>query len=96
MLIDEGQDLVHEEPELTFDEKQAFYWMAYQSLRPVARDALLDTGEPEARRLIWAYDEAQSLDTLTIPSTRALSASRVRPSSAQARPTRAALKSPRS
>lgn len=72
VLIDEGQDLVHEEPELTFDEKQAFYWMAYQSLRPVARDALLDTGEPEARRLIWAYDEAQSLDTLTIPSTRAL------------------------
>ncbi|WP_233554347.1 hypothetical protein [Deinococcus cavernae] len=37
VLIDEGQDLVHEEPELTFDEKQAFYWMAYQSLRPVAR-----------------------------------------------------------
>lgn len=72
VLIDEGQDLVHEEPALTFEEKQAFYWMAYQSLRPVARDALLDTGEPEARRLIWAYDEAQSLDTLTIPNTREL------------------------
>ncbi|MDO4264391.1 MAG: NERD domain-containing protein [Deinococcus sp.] len=72
VLIDEGQDLVHEEAALSFEEKQAFYWMAYQSLRPVARDALLDTGEPEARRLIWAYDEAQSLDTLTIPTTRAL------------------------
>lgn len=72
VLIDEGQDLVHEEPTLTFEEKQAFYWMAYQSLRPVARDALLDTGEPEARRLIWAYDEAQSLDTLTIPNTKEL------------------------
>ena len=72
VLIDEGQDLVHEETALTFEEKQAFYWMAYQSLRPVARDALLDTGEPETRRLIWAYDEAQSLDSLTIPSTRAL------------------------
>lgn len=72
VLIDEGQDLVHEETTLNFEEKQAFYWMAYQSLRPVARDALLDTGEPEARRLIWAYDEAQSLDTLTIPNTREL------------------------
>jgi superfamily I DNA and RNA helicase len=72
VLIDEGQDLVHEEQAVSFEEKQAFYWMAYQSLRPVARDALLDTGEPEARRLIWAYDEAQSLDSLTIPSTRAL------------------------
>lgn len=72
VLIDEGQDLVHEEVALTFEEKQAFYWMAYQSLRPVARDALFDSGEPEARRLIWAYDEAQSLDSLTIPSTRSL------------------------
>ena len=72
VLIDEGQDLVHEQAQLTFEEKQAFYWMAYQSLRPVARDSLFDTGEPEARRLIWAYDEAQSLDTLTIPNTRAL------------------------
>lgn len=72
VLIDEGQDLVHEEPTLSFEEKQAFYWMAYQSLKPVARDALLDTGEPETRRLIWAYDEAQSLDSLTIPTTRSL------------------------
>lgn len=72
VLIDEGQDLVHDEVSLSFQEKQAFYWMAYQSLRPVARDALLDTGEPESRRLIWAYDEAQSLDSLVIPSTRAL------------------------
>ncbi|MFC4427183.1 ATP-binding domain-containing protein [Deinococcus navajonensis] len=72
VLIDEGQDLVHEEAALSFEEKQAFYWMAYQSLRPVARDALLETGEPEARRLIWAYDEAQSLDSLTIPTARAL------------------------
>ncbi|WP_420594247.1 DEAD/DEAH box helicase [Deinococcus sp.] len=72
VLIDEGQDLVHEEVSLSFEEKQAFYWMAYQSLRPVARDALFDTGEPETRRLIWAYDEAQSLDSLKIPTTREL------------------------
>ena len=72
VLIGEGQDLVHEEVKLTFEEKQAFYWMAYQSLHPVARNSLFDTGEPETRRLIWAYDEAQSLDTLTIPTTRAL------------------------
>lgn len=72
VLIDEGQDLVHEQPALSFEEKQAFYWMAYQSLRPVTRDALLDTGEPEMRRLIWAYDEAQSLDSLTIPNTKSL------------------------
>lgn len=72
VLVDEGQDLVHEQPQLSFEEKQAFYWMAYQSLRPVARETLLDTGEPETRRLIWAYDEAQSLDSLVIPTSRAL------------------------
>lgn len=72
VLIDEGQDLVHENESLTLDEKQAFYWMAYQSLKPVAKDTLLDTGEPETRRLIWAYDEAQSLESMIIPSTKTL------------------------
>ena len=76
VLIDEGQDLVDERADLKCDERQAFYWLAYRSLRPV-RDqvpllddpALIDSGAPPpaARRIIWAYDEAQSLDSLTVP-----------------------------
>ncbi len=62
ILIDEGQDLVVDCNELKYEENQVIYWLAYQSLRPC------DPEHPEQRRLIWAYDEAQSLDTLKIPS----------------------------
>lgn len=65
ILIDEGQDLVTDD-ELKYQDKQAIYWMAYQALRPV------DPEQPQARRLIWAYDEAQSLDTLKIPTIKEL------------------------
>ncbi len=65
ILIDEGQDLVTED-ELKYQDKQAIYWMAYQSLKPV------DSEDPQNRRLIWAYDEAQSLDSLKIPTTKEL------------------------
>jgi len=65
ILIDEGQDLVSED-DLKYQDKQAIYWMAYQALRPVAPE------QPEQRRLIWAYDEAQSLDTLKIPTAKEL------------------------
>ena len=66
VLIDEGQDLVTDPIELKYEEKQAIYWMAYQALRPC------DPEQPEQRRLIWAYDEAQSLDTLKVPTAREL------------------------
>lgn len=65
ILIDEGQDLITEN-DLKYQDKQAIYWMAYQALRPV------DPEQPEQRRLIWAYDEAQSLDTLKIPKATEL------------------------
>ena len=69
ILIDEGQDLVSED-ERKFEEnnesKQAIYWMAYQALRPV------DNESSEQRCLIWAYDEAQSLDSLKIPMAKEL------------------------
>ncbi|ULH16661.1 NERD domain-containing protein [Deinococcus sp. KNUC1210] len=76
VLIDEGQDLVDERLDLKYDERQAFYWLAYRSLRPVEGEVVL-LGEPElapraARRIIWAYDEAQSLDTLAVPKAREL------------------------
>ncbi|MFB2891908.1 pentapeptide repeat-containing protein [Aerosakkonemataceae cyanobacterium BLCC-F50] len=61
ILIDEGQDLMVDD-EFKFQDKQPFYWMAYQALRP------FDEHHPEQRRLIWAYDEAQSLDSLNIPT----------------------------
>jgi superfamily I DNA and RNA helicase len=63
ILIDEGQDLVAED-DLKYEDKQAIYWLAYQSLRPVSED------KPEERRLIWAYDEAQSLDNLVVPKAK--------------------------
>ena len=69
VLIDEGQDLVSED-ERKFEEndelKQAIYWMAYKSLRPCDRE------KPEQRRLIWAYDEAQNLDSQKIPMAKEL------------------------
>ena len=62
VLIDEGQDLAYGQ-DLKFEDKQAFYWLVWQSLKPVVMDdAFL------YKRLIWAYDEAQSLESLTIPS----------------------------
>ncbi|MDJ0619145.1 MAG: ATP-binding domain-containing protein [Calothrix sp. MO_192.B10] len=63
ILIDEGQDLVSEE-DLKYQDKQAIYWMAYQALRPVSED------KPQERRLIWVYDEAQSLDNLVVPKAK--------------------------
>ena len=65
ILIDEGQDLVAD-GDLKYQDKQAIYWLAYQALRPA------DSEQPEQRRLIWAYDEAQSLDSLKIPTTKEL------------------------
>jgi superfamily I DNA and RNA helicase len=63
ILIDEGQDLVSEES-FKFGDKQPIYWLAYQALRPVSNE------QPQERRLIWAYDEAQSLDNLVVPTAR--------------------------
>ncbi|MEJ6952377.1 DEAD/DEAH box helicase [Natronospora cellulosivora (SeqCode)] len=60
ILIDEAQDLVVDNEELKYQDKQPFYWLAYKSLKPV--------GEGKEKRLIWAYDEAQSLNSLNIPS----------------------------
>ena len=61
IFIDEGQDLVVDN--WKYQDKQPFYWLAYQSLRPV------NPVHPEQRRLIWTYDELQSLASLTIPNT---------------------------
>ena len=69
ILIDEGQDLVSEDERMFFKDneyKQAIYWMAYQALRPVNNESA------EQRCLIWAYDEAQSLDSLKIPTAKEL------------------------
>ncbi len=63
ILIDEGQDLVASD-NLKHQDKQAIYWLAYQALRIVNED------KPEEKRLIWAYDEAQSLDSLAVPKTK--------------------------
>ncbi|MBG1271514.1 ATP-binding domain-containing protein [Nostoc sp. WHI] len=64
ILIDEGQDLIIDDDALKFQGKQPFYWMAYQALRSP------EANTPELRRLIWAYDEAQSLNSLVIPTSK--------------------------
>jgi hypothetical protein len=66
VLIDEAQDLVVDKEELKFEDKQPFFWMAYEALRPI------DKEHPKDKRLIWAYDEAQSLDNLKIPAAAEL------------------------
>ncbi|MFW6029560.1 MAG: DEAD/DEAH box helicase, partial [Halanaerobiales bacterium] len=60
ILIDEAQDLVVDNEELKYEDKQPFFWLAYQTLK--------DINEAGEKRLIWAYDEAQSLNSLNIPT----------------------------
>jgi len=64
VLIDEAQDLMVDHWQ--YQDKQPFYWLVYQSLRPV------DSIHPEQKRLIWAYDELQSLDSVKIPEPGAM------------------------
>jgi superfamily I DNA and RNA helicase len=64
ILIDEGQDLIVNQ--WKYQNKQPFYWLAYQSLRPI------NSIHPEQKRLIWAYDELQSLASLKIPTASEL------------------------
>lgn len=59
VLIDEAQDLISNS--WKYQDKQPFYWLVYQSLRSV------NPIHPEQKRLIWAYDELQSLDSDKIP-----------------------------
>lgn len=61
ILIDEGQDLVASD-EVKYKNKQPFYYMAYKSLKPISDN------DPNIRRMVWAYDELQSLETKKIPS----------------------------
>jgi superfamily I DNA and RNA helicase len=60
VLIDEAQDLVVDNEKIKYEDKQPFYWLAYQSLKTIDKD--------KDKRLIWAYDEAQSLNSLNIPT----------------------------
>ncbi|MCU0546384.1 MAG: pentapeptide repeat-containing protein [Oscillatoriaceae cyanobacterium Prado104] len=84
ILIDEAQDLIVGS-EFNYQGKQPFFWMAYQALRSVNVSDFSRGGEgasekfsvglgggQDLRRLIWAYDEAQSLDCLEIPTASKL------------------------
>lgn len=70
VLIDEGQDFLVDD-DLKFEGKQPFYWMAYQALRPL-EVAEGNSAEIPQKRLIWAYDEIQSLESLKIPTASEL------------------------
>ena len=79
ILIDEGQDLVVDSEHKTHG-IQPFYWMAYNLCRPIQRQETLEllanddksegSKKPKLRRLIWAYDEAQCLESPVIPTAR--------------------------
>ena len=59
VLIDEAQDLMSDT--WHYQGKQPFFWLVYQTLRPI------NPVSPQQRRLIWAYDELQSLGSLKLP-----------------------------
>lgn len=65
IFIDEGQDLVCDD-RYKYNEKQPFYYMAYLSIKPNVFEG------KQMRRLIWAYDELQSLNDTKIPSAKEL------------------------
>lgn len=66
VLIDEGQDLVVDNPDVLYEGKQPIYWLAHQSVRPI------DDLSPNTKRLIWAYDEYQSMNSMKIPTAQEL------------------------
>lgn len=75
VLVDEGQDLVVAD-RFKHNGKQPIYHLIDRALRPVVSngqgedESEREAGEEPLRRLVWAYDEAQSLDTLKIPSSK--------------------------
>lgn len=78
ILIDEGQDLVFD-AQYKEHGVQPFYWMAYNFCKPIIKAenySLFEDGETTQddkqvlRRLIWAYDEAQCLESLAIPTAK--------------------------
>ena len=64
VFIDEGQDFMCSS-EYKYEGKQPFYYMAYRSLKDVAKEG--EGNKHINKRLTWAYDEAQSLKNLEIP-----------------------------
>ncbi|MGL4742453.1 MAG: DEAD/DEAH box helicase [Sarcina sp.] len=66
VLIDEGQDLVGND-EFKYEGKQSFYYMAYRSIKPI-----VDEEGKMHRRIVWAYDELQSLNDTKKPSGKEL------------------------
>jgi superfamily I DNA and RNA helicase len=64
VLIDEAQDLIVG-GSTRYKNREPFFWLAYQSLKPIEGNE-----DGIDRRLIWAYDEAQSLDSLLIPTAK--------------------------
>ena len=58
VLIDEAQDLLSDDESIKYNNKQPFFWLAYNSLKPVKNS--------REKRLIWAYAEAQSLNSLNV------------------------------
>lgn len=64
LLIDEGECFVSSD-EYRYEDKQAFYWLAYQLVQPIENEKV-------NRRLIWAYDESADLTKMLTPTARDL------------------------
>ena len=70
ILIDESQDLLVED-EFKFEDKQPFFWMAYQSLKLVC-ESEQKRSTKQLKRLIWAEDETQCLTIGKISTAKEL------------------------
>lgn len=64
LLVDEGECFVSGE-DYRYEDKQAFYWLAYQLVQPIENEKV-------NRRLIWAYDESTDLTKMLTPTARDL------------------------
>ena len=62
ILLDEAQDFVVDDPSLLYENRQPVFWLCYMALKP------FDPAKPELRRLIWAFDEYQTINSLKVPT----------------------------
>ncbi|MBT8508690.1 hypothetical protein AZH53_09765 [Methanomicrobiaceae archaeon CYW5] len=62
ILLDEAQDFVVDDPSLLYENRQPVFWLCYMALRP------FDPVRLELRRLIWAFDEYQTINSLKVPT----------------------------
>jgi superfamily I DNA and RNA helicase len=62
VLLDEAQDILTDNQDLLYNEAQPAFWLIYHNIKPINQN------NKAIRRLVFAYDEYQTLGTIKIPS----------------------------